>query len=96
MATVQLSLPSSLTAANAVEVLQQLRQQAGQNSVQLDAASLQQFDSAALALLLDLKRNLATGAQLQVTHVSARLQELAQLYGVGELLWPELAAPVAA
>ena len=53
----------------------------------VDASALQQFDSAALAVLLACRRlALERGQALQVVGLSTRLQALARLYGVHELL----------
>ena len=55
--------------------------------VLLDASDLQQFDSSALAVILACRREaLALGRTLQVKGLSARLTELAALYGVLEWL----------
>jgi phospholipid transport system transporter-binding protein len=52
-----------------------------------DAAALSRFDSSALAVLLDCRREaLALGKTFSVTRLPARLRELATLYGVAELL----------
>lgn len=82
-------LPERLTAADAGRVLADLRAalaaQAGER-VALDAAALQQFDSSALALLLELRRELQrSGRQLQVLNWPARLRDLVAAYGVAEL-----------
>ena len=53
----------------------------------VDASALQQFDSAALAVLLACRRTaLERGQALQVVGLSTRLQTLARLYGVQTLL----------
>lgn len=53
----------------------------------IDASALQQFDSAALAVLLACRRTaLERGQTLQVVGLSTRLQALASLYGVQALL----------
>ncbi len=53
----------------------------------LDASSLLQFDSSALAVILACRRAvLARGAQLRVTGLPQRAQALAQVYGLGALL----------
>lgn len=53
----------------------------------LDASPLQQFDSSALALILGLRRHCqATGRTLEVRGLPERLQGLAKLYGVAELV----------
>ncbi|MDC8785502.1 STAS domain-containing protein [Roseateles koreensis] len=62
-------------------------------SVQLkiSAAELQDFDSAVLTLLLSASRLCRQeGVQMQVCHVPLQLRELARVYGVAEILWPEL------
>jgi phospholipid transport system transporter-binding protein len=57
----------------------------------INAAELQQFDSVVLTLLLSAARLCAEqGLRLRVLNVPAKLQELARVYGVDELLWPEL------
>jgi phospholipid transport system transporter-binding protein len=57
----------------------------------INAAELRQFDSGVLTLLLSAAR-LCTeqGLRLAVLNVPAKLQELARVYGVAELLWPDL------
>ena len=82
-------LPERLTVADAGRVLAELRAalaaQAGER-VAVDAAALQQFDSSALALLLELRRELQRGGrQLQVLNWPARLRDLVAAYGVAEL-----------
>jgi len=71
---------------------QSLEQLAAADSVstselQVDASALVHFDSSALAVLLELRRQAQVrGQSFQVTGMSARLSELAGLYGVDELL----------
>jgi phospholipid transport system transporter-binding protein len=71
---------------------QSLEQLAAADSVstselQVDASALEHFDSSALAVLLELRRQAQVrGQSFQVTGMSARLSELASLYGVDELL----------
>jgi len=88
-----LTLPSDLTHRDAAACLvQSLEQLAAADSVstselQVDASALQHFDSSALAVLLELRRQAQVrGQSFQVTGMSARLRELAGLYGVDELL----------
>lgn len=84
-----LPLPARLTQAEAVECLDRLLRElrAGGPAWAVDASALADFDSAALAVLLALRREArAAGASLRVSGMSARLQELVALYGVGELL----------
>jgi phospholipid transport system transporter-binding protein len=57
------------------------------SELQVDASALEHFDSSALAVLLELRRQAQVrGQSFQVTGMSARLSELAGLYGVDELL----------
>ena len=88
-----LTLPSDLTHRDAADCLvQSLEQLAAADSVstselQVDASALERFDSSALAVLLELRRQAQVrGQSFQVTGMSARLSELAGLYGVDELL----------
>jgi len=85
------ALKQSLRAESA-----QVRSAAG-TELHLSAAPLQHFDSAVLTLLLSAGRVCAAeGLQLRVHEVPAKLQELARVYGVAELLWPELVSAAAA
>ncbi len=84
-----LRLPAVLTHAQASACGRALRQavQLLSGPVCVDASSLQQFDSSALAVLLDCRRaaeskNLSFG----VAGLPERLRQLAGLYGVAELL----------
>lgn len=53
----------------------------------IDASALAEFDTSALALLLHARREAkAKGLALQVAGAPLKLRELAQLYGVEELL----------
>ena len=55
--------------------------------VRVDAGALQQFDSSALAVLLDCRRAaVAMGMSFRVDHLPPRLRQLAGLYGVSDLL----------
>ena len=57
------------------------------DQVQIDAAGLRQFDSSALAVLLECRRLAQTsGRTFQLSGAPARLRQLAGLYGVAELL----------
>jgi phospholipid transport system transporter-binding protein len=52
-----------------------------------DAGALTHFDSSALAVLLECRREaLALGKSFSVSRLPTRLRELAMLYGVAELL----------
>lgn len=86
----QARLPARLTVADAGATLAGLRRslaaQEG-DTLTLDAGALQHFDSAALALLLELRRELqAKGRRLQVLNWPPRLRDLVSAYGVAELL----------
>lgn len=90
MAMSELKLPSTLLHAQAnaclAQWLVQLKTPAT-GPVVLDASALVEFDSSALAVMLGLRREvLAQGRSLQVMGMSPRLQELATLYGVQDLL----------
>ncbi len=83
-------LPAQLTHAEASAcahmLVLSLRAQADQ-AVVADASALQRFDSSALAVLLECRREAAAlGKTLSVKAMPARLRELAALYGIGELL----------
>ena len=52
-----------------------------------DAGALARFDSCAIAVLLETRREaLALGKTFAVAHLPTRLRELASVYGVAELL----------
>lgn len=87
-----LVLPAELTHDQAQAcsrmLTQALRSQA-EPVVVADAGALERFDSSALAVLLDCRREaLASGKSFAVTHMPARLRELASVYGVAQLLPP--------
>jgi len=55
----------------------------------VDASALMNFDSSALAVLMDCRRQaLQSGQRLRVVGMPPRLVALARLYGVLELLLP--------
>jgi phospholipid transport system transporter-binding protein len=85
-----LVLPAELTQAQASACLrmlvQGLRSQSA-DTVVVDATALQQFDSAALAVLLEFRReSQAFGKKLTIRNLSPRLIDLAALYGIDGLL----------
>ncbi|MDR0274760.1 MAG: STAS domain-containing protein [Burkholderiaceae bacterium] len=88
-----LVLPAEITQAQAVACLTMLQTAAragGDCEVVIDAAPLERFDSSALAVLLQCRReSLAGGKSFAVTSMPPRLAELAALYGVAPLLWPK-------
>jgi phospholipid transport system transporter-binding protein len=85
-----LVLPNELTHTQANACLrmlvQGLRAQTGPEVV-VDATALSRFDSAALAVLLEFRReSLAVGKRFSIRGLPARLGDLASLYGISELL----------
>ncbi len=90
-----LALPQKLTHEHARTCLDQLKQRMGTEPVQvvIDAAALQQFDSSALAVLLELRRECARlGKQFLLQSMPQRLSDLARLYGIDALLSPASAS----
>ena len=85
-----LVLPAELTHEHAVaccRMLEQRMRSSRDPEVIADASSLNRFDSSALAVLLDCRREaLALGRTFSVKGLPPRLRVLAGLYGVGELL----------
>jgi len=85
-----LVLPPELTQSQATACLallvQGLRAQSGPEVV-VDATALSRFDSAALAVLLEFRReSLGLGKQFSIRGLPSRLRDLAALYGIAELL----------
>jgi phospholipid transport system transporter-binding protein len=85
-----LVLPAILTLEQAAACLRMLglglKAQPG-NAVLADARALTQFDSSALAVLLECRREaLALGKSFAVKDMPVRLRNLATVYGVAELL----------
>ena len=85
-----LVLPAELThehAAACCRMLEQGMRTDPAPTVVADAAALSHFDSSALAVLLDCRREaLARGKTFSVKGLPSRLRVLAGLYGVAELL----------
>ena len=85
-----LLLPATLTmneARDALAMLEQALRREPEPEVQIDASSLQQFDTAALAVLLECERLAhAWGKRLAVRHTPPKLAALAKLYGVEALV----------
>lgn len=85
------ALPERLTHREAAAVLTRLQgelsaQPAGA-AVVFDATPMQQYDTSALVVLIDLQRRARAEGRRCVLHaVPARLQQLAKVYGVLELL----------
>jgi len=87
-----LLLPTTITSADAQNALRMLAQALKREpaaTAVIDASGLRQFDSAALALLLECQRLAqASGRAFAVRGVPPKLGQLAQLYGVEALLFP--------
>jgi phospholipid transport system transporter-binding protein len=87
-----LVLPATLThdqAAGCSRMLAQAVRTAPDRQAVVDASALDRFDSSALAVLLELRREaLAGGKTFAVHHLPQRLRTLAGLYGVEGLLTP--------
>ena len=67
--------------------LQQTAKASAEALVTVDASSLKEFDSAALAVLLECQRLAqAWGKGFMVRHAPPKLAELARLYGIDTLL----------
>lgn len=83
-------LPKELTQTQATACLRMLVQGLRAESapeVVVDATALSRFDSAALAVLLEFRREaLALGKRFAVRGLPSRLGDLAALYGIAELL----------
>jgi phospholipid transport system transporter-binding protein len=88
-----LALPATLTikeASAAVRVLEAAVEQ-GSGALVVDASALRSFDTAAIAALLELRRQAqVTGRAISVCGAPTSMVELAGLYGVAELLGFEL------
>lgn len=91
-----LLLPATVTAREATDtlrlLLQGLKGEAAGAAVVIDASHLSQFDSSALALLLECQRTAdAWGKSFELRGAPAKLRSLARLYGVDTLLMRESA-----
>jgi phospholipid transport system transporter-binding protein len=85
-----LLLPATITmreSRDTQRLLSQALQGEKDGEVIVDASPLQQFDTSALAVLLECRRLAqAFGRPFSVRNAPQKLVELAALYGVGELL----------
>ena len=92
-----LALASELTqtqATNCLKVLLRGLKLVAGHSVVLDASALAQFDSAALAVMLELRREAtAVNKSFAVLGLPPRLADLAALYGIDALLPTMSTAP---
>ena len=87
-----MKLPETLTLAQAASALQALTADGGSGVV--DASALREFDTSALALLLQARRLAqARGRRFAVHAPSPKLVQLARLYGVAGLLDLDRARP---
>jgi phospholipid transport system transporter-binding protein len=91
-----LLLPSTLTlreSRDTLRMLSQALQGEASDDLVIDASPLQQFDTSALAVLLECERlALAWGKRFSIRQAPAKLTALAKLYGVDQLLFAEPAA----
>ncbi|WP_372529016.1 lipid asymmetry maintenance protein MlaB [Piscinibacter sp.] len=91
-----LLLPATLTmpvARDTLRMLSQAFKQEPDTGIVVDASGLQQFDTAALAVLLECQRVAqAWGKGFAVRHAPPKLLALARLYGVDAVLSFEGAA----
>jgi phospholipid transport system transporter-binding protein len=85
-----MQLPATLTIAEAAAVHARLQAEAGPagaGPLRIDAAALEEFDTSALAVLLELRRGCqAAGRTFELLAPPLKLRQLATLYGVHELL----------
>ncbi len=83
-----IALPARVTMNDARATLAQLQPLLlAADAPVIDASALVDLDTAAIALLLDCRRQAqARGKQLQVVGAPAKLGQLAALYGVADLL----------
>ena len=84
-----LTLPAVVTHAQALETARGLTTQVAAQAagVVLDASALTQFDSSTLAVMLSCRRAaMAAGKTFAVRALPAKLGQLADLYGVAELV----------
>ena len=86
-----MQLPATLTLAQASQAAAALadaaRQASAAGGLAVDASALQEFDTSALAVLLEARRAAqARGIALKLTGAPPKLGQLAALYGVAGLL----------
>jgi len=85
-----LLLPQTVTLAEArdtLRMLSQAMQREGGDLLALDASALRHFDTAAIAVLLECRRLAqAWGKRFEVHGASQKLRDLAQMYGVHEIV----------
>lgn len=82
-----LTLPAVLTHSVAAKFDYLVKPQADADTVVVDATALVQFDSSALAVLLECRRQaLAAGKAFSVRNAPPKLSQLAAVYGVEALI----------
>lgn len=85
-----LVLPAELThdqAAACCRMFSESLRRHPETAIVADAAALERFDSSALAVLLECRREaMAIGKTFSVARMPQRLRELATVYGVAALL----------
>jgi phospholipid transport system transporter-binding protein len=82
-----MQLPQTLTLEVAGTAVQAMQLSQGGDGLVIDASTLQVFDTAALAVLLQAMRLARSQGQAFSVHgAPPKLTQLAQLYGVAELL----------
>jgi phospholipid transport system transporter-binding protein len=85
-----LALPEQLTMQSAAQALVALKRELSSlngAALAIDAQGLRVLDSSAVAVLLELRRELqAAGRSFSLRHPPQRLSDLVALYGVSELL----------
>jgi len=85
-----LVLPKQLTMQTAAQALDALKRDLSSqkgSAVVIDAQGLRMLDSSAVAVLLELRRELqVAGRSFSLHHPPQRLSDLVSLYGVSELL----------
>lgn len=97
-----LVLPATLTHREAPDAIRMLAQSISQASgaraegsaqpLMIDASALVQFDSSALAVLLECRRLVGPqGRGIELRNAPAKLHQLARLYGVASLVGSETA-----
>jgi phospholipid transport system transporter-binding protein len=91
-----LLLPATITLSESRDTLRMLSQALEgepDSGVVIDASPLQQFDTSALAVLLECQRLArAWGKPFSVRQAPAKLSALAKLYGVDQLIFAEAEA----
>lgn len=84
-----LTLPAVVTHDHALNIARGLKVKLGlqANGIVIDASALTQFDSSALAVMLACRRDAAAAGKTFAVHgLPIKLEQLAVLYGVAELI----------